>query len=783
MNLGDRRHGGGPRAGGRIFKRGFGATLIASLALLFFAAAPGHTQNVLLDVLDPNRGSNQEASESSGPSGNDEMLIIENALAEARQRQAALERARDAKDEAALPSTALELAARLVRVLEQRREAKIQSQNLELGRVAIQTGLARDPSEIVGIPPPFRVPTLDGVLVSWRRAVDQESTHQNVLDDRRANLKLARAQAESLGKERRRLREALQREDEEVARIRGGAELRALEDRLQIAQQQAALAEQRVAIATLEHELKESFTRQATAALTWVESQIAPQDSDLSDAIERLDRSRLSLDRDLDLARSRLVSAEGTLRVTEERRSRIAKPNRDNFELELSSRRAQLSYRQQIVGLLSDRLERAGRMRTSWQHRYAVLGDRLDLEEAPSWRKRSDSELERLTRLRRIHETELAQARLDLANLLRAASEADSPGAARWIELEFKDLEELVSLYQNDLESLDTAIALEERLRVELLARMKDRDLGERVRGLWATTKSFWSFELTTSDDSPITPGKLLIALTVFVLGIWFARIMRELLSKRFFPRMGFDAGASSAFASLAFYGLLAAAFLFALRAVNIPLTAFAVAGGALAIGIGFGSQTIISNFISGLLLLAERPIRTGDLVEIGGVVGTVDSIGLRSTRIQTPDNFHIIVPNASFLESNVVNWTHEDPQLRLRVDVGVAYGSPVRQVEELLVQIAAEHPRALAHPPPAVVFLDFADSALLFQVRFWIRYDSQTDRSRLKSDIRFRIDEVFRESEIQIAFPQMDVHLDVAGSGSGAAAKSGPKASADSKN
>ena len=382
MSWRDRQQVDGPRAGESNSRRRYGAVLIANLALFFFAAGPGHAQNVLLDALDPNRHSNDEASKPSGPSGSDDMPIIENALAEAQQRQAALERARDAKDEAALPSTALELAARLVRVLELRREAKIQSQNIELGRVAIQTGLARDPSEIVGIPPPFRVPTLDGVLLSWRRAVDQESTHQKVLDDRRANLKLARAQVESLDKERRRLREALQHEDEEVERIRGGAELRALEDRLEIAREEAALAEQRVANATLEHELKESYTQQATAALAWVESQIAPRDSDLSDAIERLDRSRLSLERDLDLARSRLVSAEGTLRATEERQPRIDEPDRADFELELASRRAQLSYRQQIVGLLSDRIERAGRMRTSWQHRYAVLGGHLDLEKA-----------------------------------------------------------------------------------------------------------------------------------------------------------------------------------------------------------------------------------------------------------------------------------------------------------------------------------------------------------------------------------------------------------------
>ena len=121
-------------------------------------------------------------------------------------------------------------------------------------------------------------------------------------------------------------------------------------------------------------------------------------------------------------------------------------------------------------------------------------------------------------------------------------------------------------------------------------------------------------------------------------------------------------------------------------------------------------------------------------------------------------------MPNAAFLESNVVNWTHEDPMLRLRVNVGVAYGSPVRKVEALLLQAASEHPRCVDRPSgPSVVFNDFGDSALLFEVRFWIQYTEQTDRAMIRSDVRYRIDELFAENGIVIAFPQMDVHLDVA--------------------
>ena len=733
-------------------------------------AGPVAAQNPLLDALDPAEDETRSPQGAAAPDG-DPLTAIENALTEARSRLAALSSARAAEtsesDALLPPSTSLDLAKRLVRILEQRREAQLRIDALEVGRSVIESGLARDPSEIVADPPPFPVPTLDGVLQAWRDAARQEEKTRRVLEDRRSNLDLAREARNDLDKERRRLRDVLANEKAEVERIRLETERRELEDRLRIANEQVLLAEQRVESATIEHDIHVSTTRQARAALTWVESQIQPRQSDLTDAIARLDRERLDLDRELELKRSRLLAAEGTLRTTEERRGRDDAERGDGFALELATRRAQLSHRQQMVSLLSERIERLARMRTTWKHRYAVLGPDFDLAEAPGWRDTAELELERLQNLRRIHETERAEAQLAQAELLRRSTEAgsESPAAQRFLELEFEDLDELVALYDADLLSLDAAIVLEDRLVDELTARMKRRSLAERARSAWAAITSFWTWELTTSEDSAITPGKIAIALAVLVFGLSIARFLRNQLRRRFFPQFGFDAGASSAFASLTFYALMAVAFLLALRAVNIPLTAFAVAGGALAIGIGFGSQTIVSNFISGLLLLAERPIRTGDLVEVGGVVGTVDSIGLRSTRIQTPDNFHIIVPNAAFLESNVVNWTHEDPMLRLRVNVGVAYGSPVRQVEALLLQAASEHPRCVTRPSgPTVVFSDFGDSALLFEVRFWIRYAEHTDRATIRSDVRYRIDELFAEHGIVIAFPQMDVHLDVPG-------------------
>jgi small-conductance mechanosensitive channel len=747
-------------------------SLLLAAVLLALAAPSGLAQNPILDALTRD-GREAESADSTGQEGDairDPLFEIESLLAAANQRRNALDDAHraeaDPNDDDRSPSSSLEWADRLIRVLEQRREAQIRHDELKVGREAIETALNRDPRELIGEPPPFPVPILDGVMRAWREAVDREEQHAIVLKDRRANVELAEEVVEDLEKDRRRLREQLEKNDAPLERLNLESETRSLDDQLAVAKQQLALAEQLVENTTVEHGIKRIATRQAVAARAWIESRVAPRESDLADAVERLDRERFELDREIDLARSGVLDAEGILRAVEDRGpgdTPQASPATIDHELEITIRRRQLGHRQHLVAMLNQRIERLGRMRTTWQHRYAVLGDSLDLEKAPKWLSASEQELDRLTRSRRIKEAELANLQLEVATLLRGLAKAEAPSApsARLREDELEDLEALVAFYQSDLGSLEDSIHLEERLRAELVDRLANRDLGERVRGAADSLRRFWSFEITTSEDSPITPGKILIALFVFAGGYVLARVLVQWLGRRFFPRLGFDAGASNAFASLSFYGFLAIVFLLALRAVNIPLTAFAVAGGALALGIGFGSQAIVSNFISGLLLLAERPIRMGDLIEIGGVVGSVESIGLRSTRIRTPDNFHIIVPNASFLESNVINWTHEDPLIRIRVAVGVAYGSPTREVERLLVQAAEEHERTLRTPAPAVYFEDFGDSALSFELRFWIRYDSRTDRSLIRSDLRFRIDQLFAENGIVIAFPQLDVHFD----------------------
>jgi potassium efflux system protein len=272
---------------------------------------------------------------------------------------------------------------------------------------------------------------------------------------------------------------------------------------------------------------------------------------------------------------------------------------------------------------------------------------------------------------------------------------------------------------------------------------------------------SIWEYKVMIIDGNPVTIGKLVIALAIVVAGMIAVKIFNRIVGDRLFGKLHFRQTTSLTILKILNYSAYILIFLFALRLINVPLTAFAFLGGAIAIGVGFGAQNLINNFISGFIIMAERPISIGNLIELDGVLGMVEEIGARCTRVRTGENIHILVPNSAFLEKNIINWTLSDHEIRTKVIVGVVYGSPVRKIEELLLKATKENERVLKDPEPFVIFSDFGDNALIFEVHFWISIRRVIERKIIESSVRFRVDDLFREAGIVIAFPQRDVHLD----------------------
>jgi len=266
-------------------------------------------------------------------------------------------------------------------------------------------------------------------------------------------------------------------------------------------------------------------------------------------------------------------------------------------------------------------------------------------------------------------------------------------------------------------------------------------------------------YPLITLGERNLTVALICKLLVLFALVLAAESALRRWFTKRLLKRTRLDAPLQYAIARISGYLFILLGFYVALTAVGLNLSSLAVVAGAVGIGIGFGLQNIIHNFVSGIIILAERPVALGDRVEVAGVAGTVSKIRLRSTEIVTNDNISIIVPNSDFITNPVTNWSHGDPRVQIRIPVGVAYGTDVEKLKSVLLEVAAENSNVLETPQPTVYFDGFGDSALLFELGVWTAQMTHSPR-RFRSELNFAIERKLRENKIEIPFPQRDLHL-----------------------
>jgi small-conductance mechanosensitive channel len=249
----------------------------------------------------------------------------------------------------------------------------------------------------------------------------------------------------------------------------------------------------------------------------------------------------------------------------------------------------------------------------------------------------------------------------------------------------------------------------------------------------------------------------LLVVLLVAVF--WISSRTKRFLFNRLLADSGLERSLQYAIAQIVSNVVLVVGIVIVLENTGIHLAALAVFAGAVGVGVGFGLQNITSNFISGLVILAERPITIGDRVEVAGIVGRVQQIRARSTVIVTNDNIAMIVPNSKFIDSPVTNWHYGDPRVRFRIPVGVAYGSDTGKVRDALLAAGRENANTLKEPAPSVFLEKFGDNSIDFQLVVWSS-EMSARPSRYRSDLNFAIEEKFREAGIEIAFPQRDLHI-----------------------
>ncbi len=282
----------------------------------------------------------------------------------------------------------------------------------------------------------------------------------------------------------------------------------------------------------------------------------------------------------------------------------------------------------------------------------------------------------------------------------------------------------------------------------------------QSINEFFAPVAMVWNHKLLTIAGIKLSLGNVTVALTMLLFATRLSRLVARLIDRRLIQKFVPERSSQVTYQTFAFYGCLAGFVTLSLAIAGIPLTVFTVFGGALAIGVGFGSQNIVNNFISGIILLVEQPIKVGDIVELDNISGSIVAIGTRSTQVKNPEGKIFVVPNSFFLEKSVLNWSYENPIIRMNVNFGVAYNSDVRLVENVCMHILLNTEGILQDPIPVVVFENFSDSNLEFQLNFWANISLISSPAELRSVVRFKVDEKFKQHKIEMAFPQRDFNL-----------------------
>lgn len=281
----------------------------------------------------------------------------------------------------------------------------------------------------------------------------------------------------------------------------------------------------------------------------------------------------------------------------------------------------------------------------------------------------------------------------------------------------------------------------------------------ETIHNILETIRQFLETPIFKLGAAPITLWNILQLVVLVALLFYLSGKLRTWIEKQFLARTKMDLGARQATGSIIRYIVIAIGFVVILQTAGIDLTALNVLAGAVGIGLGFGLQNIVNNFISGIIILFERPIKVGDRIVVGEVEGDVTHIGSRSTTVVSNDNISIIVPNSKFITENVVNWSHNDRKVRFKIPVTVSYGTDIDLLDQLLLKVASENPDVLKDPAPGMRLMEFGDNGLQVELRAW-----STTLIRRKgvliSKLNIAIYKIFAEHGIEIPYPRRDVNI-----------------------
>ncbi|MEZ6071379.1 MAG: mechanosensitive ion channel [Pirellulales bacterium] len=691
-------------------------------------------------------------------------------LTDVKQRLAQIANLSKAPGQSSQSPDWLKLQQRLLglhqQMLAQLQTAGEQAEELAADQAELNDQLQRLRSVGLDEPPPYSFLKLDELR-------DELAAEQSRATAIAAEMHTAERLLEEVDDHRRHNESVRRKAKEAAAKSRGGLETSQLEQALEEARLRSGLTQvtyelRKLQLANLR--MKNAASELRATYLTEQVQQVRPQtvfsEADLDTVYKEIDQQQDRLERHLARLQSALDVANesigelNTPTQQDEAASAAAVPEAGTQRL--AAWRTARQVRQARIAMTNQQIGELVGVRYIWDYRHRVFINNGDTAPLRDDFQRVAGLVDRLEESKQMIEFRMEDVRIDLATIEQKLQNAEATAElTRWLEFERDEVKQLLDDYGNSLVHVAKMQRLLGRVAEEARQKLAPTSLATWLENAQAAAASCWNFEVSSIDDHPITVKKLVGTLLLFLVSLLAARLLSRLLGHRVLPRLGANPAIAQALQSVSFYALVAMFSFVTLEFANVPLTVFTYFGGAIAIAVGFGSQNIINNFISGLIILAERPIRHGDLVEVNGLYGTIEHIGARSTRVKTGANLELIIPNSKFLENDVTNWTLSSTKMRTMVSVGVAYGSPTQLVDEILTRVVAAHPDVHPSPPPIVLFKEFGDNALAFEVHFWIDMRTIMQGQRVESAVRHQIDAAMREANITIAFPQRDIHLD----------------------
>ncbi len=669
------------------------------------------------------------------------------------------------------------LLQQLVQIYEQHLDAL---RNLEQMRQRVREA-ERQEKEWDGFPTPapYSVLKIDelrdavrSMTLTSQGAQTRLNMTEGLTESTQRSLKASQEKARQLSERLEEVQDPVKRDtltaDRDLARVRErveGARVGMLEaEKMQI-QEEVAEARHRMALLTRQLSVAEqdpAFTQQDYDK---IKKRLNAEHQSLTDEIERAVVEQSTQRQAVAAGEAALAEADAkdasskraTVREKAERLTQLT----ESVEL----KRLQFDNANLHVELLREMLTGLEQERHIWDVRFATARETLSVVEEREAHAKIAATAKQIRGWKEYGLQQLGMVGSHISDVEDRLAEAPSPARAKFLTDKLRLSRHREDLYRRALQRTDSLLGLIDNKQAEFRHREQARSVLARMKE-WGRASlvmlgNAWHVELFAAEDTievdgksitgrrSVTLGKVVTALAILIVGYWVAGIMARFAERQAIARLQLDPNVANIIRQWALACFFLLLVIVTLMSVKIPITAFAFLGGALAIGVGFGTQNLLKNVISGLLLLLERPLRVGDVIEVDGIRGMVTTIGLRSSTIRDINGVETLIPNSNLLEKNLTNWTYSSFRKRYSLRIAVAAGSDARRVKDKLRDLAGEHGQILKEPEPYVLFEDFSEQSLVFVLHYWIEISPGIDAATVASDLRFMIERTFADEKI----------------------------------